>query len=683
MGTLLKIRLLGALLAVACLLATADAGRAADLAALRERGTIRLLVSASDDEDLLPRAGWIPHEERLLAEEFAEELGLAPKWVYVEDFDELIPMLLAGQGDLVADLLTVTPERSKQVAFTAPLLVSRDQVVTRADDEKLTSPARLAGRSIAVRPGTPHWDRAEKLRKLHPRLLIEDVSDELGDDDILEGVALHRFDVTIADRDLVEGLLSYRDDLRVAFELRGEVPLAWAVRSDSPNLRRAADAFLLREKIDAPEAPAVGDLEEIRERGVLRVLTRNGSSTYHIWKGQLAGFEYELVRAFAQKLDLQLEIVVPPSREQLIPWLLAGRGDVVAAGLPAGRDPRVRYSRPHHQVQVQVIAPSAEPGPGAVEDLAGRRLAARRSGAEWDGVEELQRRGVAVESARAPEELGIEEIVALVAAGTYELALAASHEAVAPLAWRDDVGATLDLDDPVDLAWAVRPGNPELAGAIDGFLEGSAGLRATLVRRYFVSRPQMRARGQMPAAESGRLSRWDEPVQRFADRYRFDWRLITAQMAQESAFDPEARSPVGAYGLMQLMPPTAEQMAIENWEEPVPNIHAGVKYMDWVRRRFGPDLEPPERIWLSLASYNAGIGHVSDARKLAEDQGLDPDRWFGHTERGMLLKCQREFYRHTRFGYCRCQEPVSYVRRIRERYRAYLQSVGIEGAVEP
>ena len=149
-------------------------------------------------------------------------------------------------------------------------------------------------------------------------------------------------------------------------------------------------------------------------------------------------------------------------------------------------------------------------------------------------------------------------------------------------------------------------------------------------------------------------------------------------MYQESAFDPEARSRVGAFGLMQLMPATADQMAIESWRQPEGNVQAGVKYMAWVRDRLQGKLRAEDRDWLTLAAYNAGIGHVGDARHLARERGLDPNRWFGHVEKAMLLKMDPEVYRATRYGYCRCTEPVEYVRRIRSLYRAYTQAVPLD-----
>jgi len=148
---------------------------------------------------------------------------------------------------------------------------------------------------------------------------------------------------------------------------------------------------------------------------------------------------------------------------------------------------------------------------------------------------------------------------------------------------------------------------------------------------------------------------------------------VTAQMYQESRFNPKAKSHVGASGLMQLMPRTAKAMGVKNSGDPAHNIKGGVKYLDWSRDRFDSKLPISERLWFTLAAYNAGAGHVHDARRLARQLGFDPDRWFDHTERAMLLLSKKEYARKARYGYVNGREPVNYVRDIRERFEAYVE----------
>jgi membrane-bound lytic murein transglycosylase F len=131
---------------------------------------------------------------------------------------------------------------------------------------------------------------------------------------------------------------------------------------------------------------------------------------------------------------------------------------------------------------------------------------------------------------------------------------------------------------------------------------------------------------------------------------------------------------------MQLLPRTAEEFGYSSLFKPERNIEAGLTYLDWLWERFPDDLELQEHIYFTLAAYNAGAGHVQDARRLAARLGKDPDRWFGEVEEAMLLLSRREYASQARFGYVRGSEPVRYVREIRDRYIAYLSATGEQPA---
>jgi membrane-bound lytic murein transglycosylase F len=225
-------------------------------------------------------------------------------------------------------------------------------------------------------------------------------------------------------------------------------------------------------------------------------------------------------------------------------------------------------------------------------------------------------------------------------------------------------------------AVAVRADNPKLLAALNGFIrkEYRGLVYNVLYKKYFTSRRQVRdlASGRPRAGGDNGLSPYDEVIRTLAERYNFDWRLIVAQMFQESRFDPKAESFAGAQGLMQVLPRTARFMGFEKIKKPEEGIHAGVKYLDWVRNRFEPELPVNERMWFTLAAYNAGHGHVQDARRLARQKGWDGDRWFDNVERAMLLLSKKKYARKARYGYVRGTEPVGYVRNIRELYRAYI-----------
>lgn len=167
-----------------------------------------------------------------------------------------------------------------------------------------------------------------------------------------------------------------------------------------------------------------------------------------------------------------------------------------------------------------------------------------------------------------------------------------------------------------------------------------------------------------------RLSPSDHLVRRYAHKYELEWTLITAQMYQESRFNPKARSHRGALGLMQIMPATANELGIDDPENPEQAVSAAVHYLVWLGQRF-ERVKKNQKGWFMLAAYNAGVGHVHDARRLAKQLGLRNDRWFGHVEKAMLLLSKPRYAKQAHYGAVRGHEAVNYVRQIRRYYEAY------------
>jgi membrane-bound lytic murein transglycosylase F len=646
-----------------------------DLDEIRKRGTLRVLLPRLERNGYLPRRGSPLDQERELIAQFAREEGLEPYWVVVDSRSDLIPFLLEGRGDLIAANLTATPERRGHVAFTVPIKLVREQVVVRKADP-LNRPTDLEGRRVAVRRSSSFWHTLEGLRGDYPGLEVEEVPENLDTDEILHRVATRRLDLTVADSNLLARTLSYRDDLRVAFDLTEDVPVGWAVRKSSKRLLRDLNRFLTESQLARRRDEIhAGDLGHIREKKVLRLLTRNSAATYFLWRGRLMGFEYELAREFARSQGLRMDVIVPPSGEDLLTMLVEGKGDLVAAALTpteARRRQGVEFSRPYNWVSQVIVAPAVESGLEGPEDLTHRTVYVRKSSAYWNTLSRLRASGVPVVLEAAPEHLETEEIIGLVAGAIYPLTMADSHVLDIELTWRDDVTAAFSLGEPVPLAWAVRASNPELLAAVDAFVAKEyRGLTYNLLYRKYFEDPKKIRRHMGYRTDNGQLSPYDDLVKRHADEHDFDWRLIVAQIYEESGFDPSAKSFAGAVGLLQVLPRTAEELGHTKLEDPETNIRAGLSYLAWVRDRFEEDLPVRDRMWFTLAAYNSGAGHVRDARRLAAQRGLNPDRWFDNVERAMLLLSRPEYARNARHGYCRGSEPVHYVRKIRSRYEAY------------
>jgi membrane-bound lytic murein transglycosylase F len=658
-----------------------------DLDEIRKRGTLRVLLPSMDREGFLPRGEGLLDFERDLVETYARQQGLEPFWIHVDSREELIPYLLEGKGDLVAANLTVTPERRQRVEFTVPVRFVREQLVTRRFDSTIQGAADLAGRHVAVRRSSSFWPTLQELREKFPGIVIQEAPENLDTDELIHRVATRRLDVTVADSNVIEAAMTYRDDVRVAFDLTDDRPVAWAVRPESSALLRSLNLFLAEAQLtQRRQRINFGDLDEIKEQRVLRVITRNSAATYFLWRGKLMGFEYELGKRFADRLGIRLEVVVPQQNEDLQQMLIDGRGDIVAAAINPDDDFRrdgVAYSRPYNHVSQVIVARAGEPALTELSDLTNRAVFVRHSSAYWKQLDRL-RNEYDFSLQAAPEDLDTEEIIGLVADGTYDLTVAHSHILDIELTWREDVAAAFTLGDPIPVTWAVRDSNPELLAAVDEFLEKEhrSLFYNVIYQRYFRDPKKIRHHPEFNS-RSGDLSPYDGIVKRTAEPYGFDWRLIVAQIYQESEFDAQARSFAGAVGLLQVLPRTGLQLGLTDLEDPATNIEAGIRYLDWVRDRFEPELPFWERMWFSLAAYNAGAGHVTDARRLAEEQGWDPDKWFDNVERAMLLLSRREYARQARHGYCRGREPVNYVREIRERYEAYLETLAANAQSGP
>jgi membrane-bound lytic murein transglycosylase F len=240
----------------------------------------------------------------------------------------------------------------------------------------------------------------------------------------------------------------------------------------------------------------------------------------------------------------------------------------------------------------------------------------------------------------------------------------------------------LDVNTPISVmqqvAWATRKNSPQLQDAINNWL-AEVKREATFMviyNRYFKSPRTSLLRMQSDYSSIGgnKLSPFDSLLKKGAAELGWDWRLLAALVYQESHFLPKGESWAGARGLMQLMPGTAKRFGATNLDDPRQSIHAGVgylKYLDsyWSKRV----IDPNERLKFVLASYNAGLSHITDARRLAEKHGKDPYLWEGNVEYFLTLKSDPKFYRDPVVvaGYCKCEEPVNYVRDILDRYDEY------------
>lgn len=652
-----------------------------DFDAIQRHDQLRLLmVRQPGTVNRLPRAGSPVNAQLRAAARFARSVGLEPVVVLVDRFEELVPALQAGRGDLIVANMAITPERREQIGFTVALDRSRQMLVARSD-APIEHPADLADRDITVEFASRYWDTAQRLQERFEGLRVHSLPG-LTTERKLDLLAAGEIDLTIVSGNRLDPILEYRDDLCSAFPVSPETGIGWGVRDNAEQLKAVLDRFITQRKLVQFERKQhTGDLPQIRQNRELRVATRNSAANYFVWRGQLLGFEYELAKRFAERLGVRLQIVVADPEESLRDMVRSGRADMAAAFLTRGAGAGggdLAWSRPYHHAVKQVVTDGTDRALGSLADLEGRVLHLRSGTRGWELAERLRRENAVDFELRAlAGDEAPEEVMRKVARGRYDLALVDDHIAKNAAAWRENVSAHLELGEPVAHRWAFRADSNQLKAAADRYLEQTyrGTFYNTVYAKYFRDHDRIRQyQAQRIDLSSGRqLSPFDALIKRYAREYGFDWRLVAAQMFQESGFNPNARSWVGARGLMQIMPATARQVGVTtSIADPEVNIRAGIRYLDWLRDRFEEDLSVQDRMWFTLASFNAGLGHVRDARRLAGRKGLDPDRWFDNVERAMLMLSKPKHYRHARFGYVRGREPVGYVRSIRERYQAYI-----------
>lgn len=651
-----------------------------DLAEIRARGVLRLLAPRGQEDDALPRDGLPGSEWRQLAERFARSRGLEPQWIYVDSFADLIPALVQGRGDVIASNFSRTAERAEQVAFTRALQYVRELLVTRGETRPHGADAEPL--RVAVRRGSA-FAQTLSTGEHRDHYAIAYVEEPVDHDELLAAVSRGEYPATVIDSNLADALLPSYPDLQASPELQSQRAIAWAVRREAVRLERALNEFFTAEHLlaDRQQQRPLRDWAEIQRSRTLRVLTRNHPASYFMWRGELMGFDYDLLKQFAREHKLRLSMVVPGPDVDLAEALNAGMGDMIAASLTVTESRRAQglvFSRPYLAVTEQVIAAKRAGQNGletpVAELLAGQRIAVNPLSSFHAHLNALSREQSAPLEIVPVEGATTEQLIDAVVQGDYPYTVADSHLVAIEHTYRDDFAVVGELPGEREIAWAVRREQPQLLVRLNGFLKKHHRdlFFNVTYNKYFKEAKRIRRHQRERLRTVDQLSPFDPLVRRHAGSADRDWRMVVAQMYQESRFNPRAESFAGARGLMQVLPRTARQMGIDNLFEPENGIRAGVTYLDWLEQRFPRDLPFDQKIYFTLAAYNAGHGHVRDARNLAARLGKDPDRWFGNVEEAMLMLSRPEYYRQARFGYVRGREPVNYVREIRERYLGYL-----------
>jgi len=430
--------------------------------------------------------------------------------------------------------------------------------------------------------------------------------------------------------------------------------------------------------------PWTGDLDGMLKRRVIRVLTVYSKMFYYVNKGVQRGATYDFVRVFEDDLNKRLAkekklkqkhlkvrvVFIPVGRDELLPALAAGKGDIAAANLTITpeRQELVDFSAPvYPNISELVVSGPASPAVSSVEDLAGQAVFVRKSSSYYESLVGLNQSFAAenrpaVIIKEAPEALEDEDLIEMVNAGLIPLSIVGKHLADF---WKQ-VFPNITVHDGVavrtgaDIAWAIRQGSPQLKAAINDFVVRHA--KGTTVGNMILAQYLKSTKYVKDAASEAERQKFLALIQYFqtyGNKYDVDWVLMAAQGYQESQLNQATRSKVGAIGVMQVMPATGKDLAVGDISKVEPNIHAGIKYMRWmIDQYYGK--EPMTRLDKALfafASYNAGAGRIAQLRKEAAKRGLDPNVWFHNVE----------YVAAEKIG----AETVTYVSNIYKYYIAY------------
>ncbi len=449
------------------------------------------------------------------------------------------------------------------------------------------------------------------------------------------------------------------------------------------------------EEVVVEEAENPNDLPGILERGVLKATTDYNSTNYFIYRGQPMGFHLDLLKLFSRHIGVELEVFVSNDLNENFSCLMAeDECNIIAMDLTVTRSRRDLFSftEPHSQTRQVLVQQRPEDWynmrSSEVEDhlvrsqldLAGKTIHVQKNSSHLIRLKNLMEEiGDTIYIVEADQET--EQLIERVANGEIDYTVSDEHVAQVNQTYYANIDIQTPLSFPQNLSWAVRHDTPLLKEAIDEWMKEFKNTRqySNLYNKYFQNpRSSYMAQSQYHSLGGGRISVYDDYFRRFADIVGWDWRLIASLAFQESRFNNDAVSWAGAFGIMQLMPNTAAMYDVSMSSSPVENIVAGIKYLNWIDRRMEKIIpDEKERIKFVLASYNVGLGHVLDARRLAEKHGKDPDVWKDNVDYFVLNKSKPKYYLDpvVRHGYARGSEPYHYVTEILERFEHYLNAL--------
>lgn len=413
----------------------------------------------------------------------------------------------------------------------------------------------------------------------------------------------------------------------------------------------------------------------------LRVGTLYSPTSFFIYRGDSLGIDYDMVQSLARDLHRPMTLTTARSLHRLVEMLDSGKIDLIACPVPivgelADKLTPCGYEAVTQQVLVQQTLPGEDPEITDVTQLPGKDvyvLAGSKYESRLQNLNSELGGGIRIHTLN-PDSVAPEDVIDMVADGKIPLGVLDSDLARLHGSYHANINADVAISLDQRAAWAVALGRTCLADSINVWAADSvpAGQRAELLKQYYqLSQLASTTYGKIDFSDGTMSPGYDPIFRRYAPSINWDWRMLAAQAYTESRFNPKARSFAGARGLMQIMPRTGRSYGLRKPNDPEQSVKAAVSYLADLDKMFEQKVPDPEqRKKFVLASYNGGQGHIFDAMRLAEKQGLDPAKWDENVEKTVLMLANPTHYNDpvVKYGYLRGRETYDYVQRIMKLY---------------
>jgi len=432
-------------------------------------------------------------------------------------------------------------------------------------------------------------------------------------------------------------------------------------------------------------------LTNIIKSGKLKVLVDCNSTNYFLYRGKTMGYQYAILQHLAKDLRLKLEIKVSNKQKESFEGLKDGDYDLIAKNLIITKDREKKFSFTDPILQTRQILVQRKPegweklSSKQLEkslirnqlNLAGKTIYIQKNSAYKSRLEHLSDEiGTSIKIVQ-DSIYGVEQLITKVSEGEIDYTICEENVASINKQYYSNLDISTPVSFPQNLAWAVRKNEPEWLNYLNNWIINFKETKEykSIYKKYYLSkRASFVSNKTYHSNLGGEISPYDDLIKEYSKKANIDWRLVAAIIYQESKFDPEAVSWQGAYGLMQIIPESADRFNIEDYLSPEGNIKTGIKLLEWLNSILEPQIaDPIERLKFILASYNAGYGHVKDAQRLAVKYHKNPNIWTGSVDYFMLNKSNKKYYtdKVVKWGYCRGSEPFNYVNKVIDNYHHY------------